>query len=153
MLAGLTGLLWGGLVRIFLFHHATWSVNSICHCYGTRPFVTSDESRNNWVIAIVALGEGWHHNHHAFPTSARHGLLRGQWDPSYGLICCLERLGLARDVRRPTLRELTANARGHVFNPLAIASAVSPRRPPPMLLNQLVRTRLSVAWNGSVRQV
>ncbi len=63
LLAGLEGLLWGGLVRIFLFHHATWSVNSICHCYGKRPFITQDESRNNWAIAILALGEGWHHNH------------------------------------------------------------------------------------------
>lgn len=106
--AGLTGLLWGGLVRIFLFHHATWSVNSICHCYGTRAFTTNDESRNNWAIALVALGEGWHHNHHAFPTSARHGLLHRQWDPSYGLICCLERIGVARNVRRPTQSEVIA---------------------------------------------
>jgi stearoyl-CoA desaturase (Delta-9 desaturase) len=104
--AGLTALLWGGLVRIFLFHHATWSVNSICHCYGKRPFQTRDQSRNNWAIAIVALGEGWHHNHHAFPTSARHGLLPGQLDPSYALIRCLQRLGLARHVRRPSKDEL-----------------------------------------------
>lgn len=106
--AGLTALVWGGLVRIFLFHHATWSVNSICHCYGKRPFVTRDQSRNNWAIALVALGEGWHQNHHAFPTSARHGLLRGQWDPSYTLICWLERFGLAHDVRRPAKTELNA---------------------------------------------
>jgi stearoyl-CoA desaturase (delta-9 desaturase) len=99
--AGLTGLLWGGLVRIFLQHHATWSVNSICHMYGTRPFATEDESRNNWVVGLIALGEGWHHNHHAFPTSARHGLRRLQIDPSYAFIRMLERLGLARQVRLP----------------------------------------------------
>ena len=109
--AGLTALLWGGLVRIFLFHHATWSVNSICHCYGKRPFQTRDESRNNWSIAIVALGEGWHHNHHAFPTSARHGLLRGHVDPSYLVIRCLERLGLTYNVRKPTTPELTRKRR------------------------------------------
>jgi stearoyl-CoA desaturase (Delta-9 desaturase) len=109
--AGLTGLLWGGLARIFLFHHATWSVNSICHCYGKRPFQTRDQSRNNWAIAIVALGEGWHHNHHAFPTSARHGLLRGQLDPSHLVIRCLERLGLAYNVRRPTPNEISRKRR------------------------------------------
>ena len=107
----MTGLLWGGLVRIFLFHHATWSVNSICHCYGKRPFETRDQSRNNWAIAIVALGEGWHHNHHAFPTSARHGLLRGQLDPSHFLIRWLERVGLAHNVRTPTTPELTRKRR------------------------------------------
>lgn len=109
--AAITGLLWGGLVRIFLFHHATWSVNSICHCYGKRPFETRDQSRNNWAIAIVALGEGWHHNHHAFPTSARHGLLRGQLDPSHFLIRCLELVGLAHNVRKPTTPELTQKRR------------------------------------------
>ena len=106
--AGLTALLWGGLVRVFLFHHATWSVNSICHCYGTRPFQANDQSRNNWAIAVVALGEGWHHNHHAFPTSARHGLLHGQLDPSYALIRGLERLGLAHNVRIPTQTQIAA---------------------------------------------
>jgi stearoyl-CoA desaturase (delta-9 desaturase) len=100
--AGLTALLWGGLVRIFVIHHATWSVNSICHIYGRRPFVTDDESRNNWAVAFVSLGEGWHHNHHAFPTSARHGLLPFQLDPSYAIIWMMERVGLAREVKRPT---------------------------------------------------
>jgi stearoyl-CoA desaturase (Delta-9 desaturase) len=99
--AGLTGLVWGGLVRIFLQHHATWSVNSICHIYGSRSFATDDESRNNWVVGLIALGEGWHHNHHAFPTSARHGLRRLQLDPSYLFIRALELLGLARQVRVP----------------------------------------------------
>ena len=99
--AGLTALVWGGLVRIFLLHHATWSVNSICHMYGDRPFETGDESRNNWMVALVSLGEGWHHNHHAFPTSAKHGLRPHQVDPSYAVIRVMQMLGLARRVRRP----------------------------------------------------
>ena len=102
LVAGLTALLWGGLVRVFLLHHATWSVNSICHMYGKRPFDIEDESRNNWLVALVTLGEGWHHNHHAFPTSARHGLSALQFDPTYRVIRVLELLGLARNVRRPS---------------------------------------------------
>jgi stearoyl-CoA desaturase (delta-9 desaturase) len=98
--AGFTAFLWGGLVRIFLQHHATWSVNSICHMYGTRRFVTEDESRNNWIVALVSLGEGWHHNHHAFPRSAVHGLRRRELDPSAAIIWAMEKLGLARDVVR-----------------------------------------------------
>jgi stearoyl-CoA desaturase (Delta-9 desaturase) len=104
--AGLTGLLWGGLVRIFVQHHATWSVNSICHMYGSRPFVTNDESRNNWAVALVSLGEGWHHNHHAFPTSARHGLRWHQLDPSYAIIWLMKRARLVRDVKLPGPGEL-----------------------------------------------
>src|SRR5512135_680908 len=69
-----TGLIWGGLVRIFLVHHVTWSVNSACHLWGLRPYRSGDESRNNAVFGVLALGEGWHNTHHAFPTSARHGL-------------------------------------------------------------------------------
>lgn len=109
--AGVTALLWGGLVRIFLFHHATWSVNSICHVYGSRPFQSADESRNNWAVAAVALGEGWHHNHHAFPTSARHGLLRGQLDPSYAIIRTLQRVGLASNLRGVSPQRLAAKRR------------------------------------------
>jgi stearoyl-CoA desaturase (delta-9 desaturase) len=104
--AGLTAVLWGGLVRIFVLHHATWSVNSICHIYGKRPFQTDDESRNNWAVAFVSLGEGWHHNHHAFPTSAKHGLGRVQLDPSYLIIRLMERIGLARNVKRPRPAEV-----------------------------------------------
>lgn len=104
--AGLTALLWGGFVRIFLLHHATWSVNSICHMYGKRPFAIDDQSRNNWAVAVVTLGEGWHHNHHAFPTSARHGLQRLQFDPTYAVIRAMELVGLARGVRRPRPAEL-----------------------------------------------
>lgn len=111
VVAGLTALVWGGLVRIFLLHHATWSVNSICHMYGAQPFEIDDQSRNNWAVAFVALGEGWHHNHHAFPTSARHGLRPGQLDPSYVIIRGLERLGLASNVRRPSDDQIAAKRR------------------------------------------
>jgi stearoyl-CoA desaturase (Delta-9 desaturase) len=109
--AGFTAFVWGGLVRVFLLHHATWSVNSICHMYGRRPFVTDDESRNNWVVALVSLGEGWHHNHHAFPTSARHGLQRFQFDPSYAIIRAMEAVGLASDVKRPTRTDIERKSR------------------------------------------
>jgi stearoyl-CoA desaturase (delta-9 desaturase) len=109
--AGLSALLWGGLVRIFLLHHATWSVNSICHMYGDKPFAIDDQSRNNWAVALVTLGEGWHHNHHAFPTSARHGLKWRQLDPSYALIRAMEFVGLVRDVRRPRSIELARKLR------------------------------------------
>jgi stearoyl-CoA desaturase (delta-9 desaturase) len=104
--AGLAGLVWGGLVRIFAYQHATFSVNSICHMFGRRPFRSRDESRNNWVVAVLVLGEGWHNNHHAFPSSARHGLERWQVDVSWLVIRGLERLGLVRTVRRPTLCQL-----------------------------------------------
>ena len=82
----LTGFVWGGLVRILLGHHVTWSVNSVCHLWGARPYETGDESRNNAVVGLLALGEGWHNNHHAFPTSARHGLRWWQIDIAYWMI-------------------------------------------------------------------
>jgi stearoyl-CoA desaturase (delta-9 desaturase) len=94
------GLLWGGLVRIFLVHHVTWSVNSICHFLGTRRFETDDESTNVFWLALPSFGESWHHNHHAFPRSASHGLRRWELDPSALVIGALERLGLARKVVR-----------------------------------------------------
>jgi stearoyl-CoA desaturase (delta-9 desaturase) len=96
----LTGALWGGLVRIFLQHHATWSVNSLCHYFGARRFATDDESRNVFWLALPSLGESWHHNHHAFPRSARHGLRWWELDPSGLFIGLLERLGLAWNVVR-----------------------------------------------------
>jgi len=95
---GLTAMLWGGAVRIFLLHHATFSINSLCHFFGRHPFETGDESRNLAWLAIPTFGEAWHNNHHAFPTSARHGIGRHQFDPSARLIWLLERLGLAWDV-------------------------------------------------------
>lgn len=106
-IGGWTGLLWGGLVRIFLTHHVTWSVNSVCHTFGKRAYETRDRSRNEWVVGLLGFGEGWHNNHHAFPRSAFHGLHWWQFDLSGYLIWTLERLGLARDVYRvaPALKE------------------------------------------------
>jgi len=95
------GLVWGGLARIFLVHHVTWSVNSVCHLWGGRPYRTGDHSRNNFLFGILALGEGWHNNHHAFPTSARHGLRWWQVDVSYWVIRGLTLSGLAWKVRLP----------------------------------------------------
>jgi stearoyl-CoA desaturase (delta-9 desaturase) len=97
----LLGFLWGGLVRVFLVHHVTWSVNSVCHLWGTRPYPDKDRSRNNAVFGVLALGEGWHNNHHAFPTSARHGLRWWQIDVSYYVIRVMSWLGLAWKVRLP----------------------------------------------------
>jgi stearoyl-CoA desaturase (Delta-9 desaturase) len=95
-----TGLLWGGLVRIFFVHHVTWSVNSICHFLGTRRFDIEDRSTNVFWLALPSLGESWHHNHHAFPRSAVHGLRRWELDPSALLIGAMERVGLAWNVVR-----------------------------------------------------
>ncbi len=100
IVGGLTGLLWGGAVRILFLHHATFSINSLCHFFGRRSFNTGDESRNLAWLALPTFGEAWHNNHHAFPTSAYHGLTRRQLDPGGWLIRALERLGLAWDVIR-----------------------------------------------------
>jgi stearoyl-CoA desaturase (delta-9 desaturase) len=96
----LTGLLWGGFVRVFLLHHVTWSINSICHVFGRRRFATDDHSTNVFWLALPSLGEAWHHNHHAFPRAAVHGLRRTELDPSGWVIGVMERLGLAWDVVR-----------------------------------------------------
>ncbi|CAN5591456.1 acyl-CoA desaturase [soil metagenome] len=98
--AALAALLWGGAVRVFLLHHATYSINSICHTFGSRPYDTGDESRNFAPLALLTMGESWHNNHHAFPTSARHGLRAWQPDPSAAVITAMEKLGLAHDVVR-----------------------------------------------------
>lgn len=98
----LRGLVWGGLVRIFLVHHVTWSVNSVCHYFGARRFDIDDRSTNVFWLALPSLGESWHHNHHAFPRSAAHGLKRWEIDPSALIITALERVGLATDVVRIT---------------------------------------------------
>ncbi len=100
--AGLSALLWGGLVRIFLVHHITWSINSICHFFGRRRFATDDQSTNVFWLALPSLGEAWHHNHHAFPQSAFHGLRWYELDPSGWLILAMARVGLAWDVIRVT---------------------------------------------------
>jgi stearoyl-CoA desaturase (delta-9 desaturase) len=98
--SALTGLLWGGLVRVLLLHHVTYSINSLCHFFGRRRFDTGDESRNLAWLAPLSLGEAWHNNHHAFPTSAAHGLRRWEIDVSAGVIRVLERVGLAWNVVR-----------------------------------------------------
>ena len=98
--AALTGLLWGGAVRLFVVHHVTFSINSLCHFFGRRRFETDDESRNLLWLAPFSFGESWHNNHHAFPTSAEHGMRRWQIDTSALVIRGLEKLGLAWDVVR-----------------------------------------------------
>jgi stearoyl-CoA desaturase (delta-9 desaturase) len=104
--AGVQALVWGGLVRIFAYQHATFSVNSICHMFGRRDYRSRDESRNNWLVSLLVFGEGWHNNHHAFPASARHGLHRRQVDASWWVIRGLERLRLVWDVNVPDERQL-----------------------------------------------
>ncbi|MBC7834065.1 MAG: fatty acid desaturase [Phycisphaerales bacterium] len=105
------GFLWGGLVRIFLVHHITWSVNSVCHLWGTQPFRSHDESRNNPIVGVLGLGEGWHNNHHAFPTSARHGLRWWELDLSYLFILGMKMVGLATDIRKPDRERMDSKRR------------------------------------------
>jgi len=97
----LTAFFWGSLVRVGLLHHVTWSINSICHAIGNRPFVSRDKSANVWWLAIPSGGESWHNLHHADPTCARHGVLRGQVDMSARLIWLLEKAGWVDEVRWP----------------------------------------------------
>ena len=101
LLGGWTGFLWGGLVRMAFLNHATFAVNSICHAFGSRPFETKDESRNNWLIAILTFGEGWHNNHHAFPAMAYHGMGWRQFDPTALVIRALVFFRLAKNVKLP----------------------------------------------------
>jgi stearoyl-CoA desaturase (delta-9 desaturase) len=107
----LLGFLWGGLARVLLVHHVTWSINSVCHLWGSRPFRTGDESRDNPFFGVLALGEGWHNTHHAFPTSARHGLSWWKLDINYLVIRVLELLRLASNVRRPSTERIVAQRR------------------------------------------
>ncbi|GAA3003067.1 fatty acid desaturase [Kitasatospora albolonga] len=104
----LTAFFWGSLVRVALLHHVTWSINSICHAVGERPFKSRDRSGNVWWLAVLSCGESWHNLHHADPTSARHGVLRGQVDSSARLIRWFEQLGWARDVRWPDEARIAA---------------------------------------------
>jgi stearoyl-CoA desaturase (delta-9 desaturase) len=106
----LLGFLWGGLTRVFLVHHVTWSINSVCHLWGTRPFRSNDHSRNNAVFGVLGLGEGWHNNHHAFPTSARHGLRWWEFDASYWIIRALELCRLAWKVKLPGVEAIARRA-------------------------------------------
>jgi len=108
--SGFTGLLWGGGVRILVVHHVTYSINSICHFFGRRGYDTPDESRNVWWLSLFTFGEAWHNNHHAFPTSARHGLRRWQLDPSAWVIGAMEKVGLAWDVVRVSPERMAQKA-------------------------------------------
>jgi stearoyl-CoA desaturase (delta-9 desaturase) len=103
-------ILWGGLARICAAQHATWAINSVCHLYGSRPWRTREASRNNWLVALFALGEGWHNNHHAAPTSAAHGLRWWQLDPSFAFVRLLRALGLAEKVTVADPARLEARA-------------------------------------------
>ncbi|MDQ1538111.1 MAG: hypothetical protein QOE58_2504 [Actinomycetota bacterium] len=106
-----TAFFWGSLVRIGLLHHITWSINSICHAIGERPFVNRDKSANVWWLAIPSMGESWHNLHHADPTCARHGVDRGQLDSSARLIWVFEKLGWATNVRWPRPERLDTKRR------------------------------------------
>jgi stearoyl-CoA desaturase (delta-9 desaturase) len=104
----LTAFFWGSLVRVALLHHVTWSINSICHAMGERPFKSRDRSGNVWWLAVLSMGESWHNLHHADPTCARHGVEKGQVDSSARVIWAFEKLGWARDVRWPSAKRLDA---------------------------------------------
>jgi stearoyl-CoA desaturase (Delta-9 desaturase) len=112
--AGWNGFLWGGLVRMGFGNHLAYAVNSICHKFGSRPFETGDESRNNFMMGVLAFGEGWHNNHHAFPASAYHGMGWRQPDLSGLVIRLLVRCGLAWNVREPSPRLLVRKRRAPV---------------------------------------
>ncbi|MET9876854.1 acyl-CoA desaturase [Actinacidiphila glaucinigra] len=109
-----TAFFWGSLVRVALLHHVTWSINSICHAVGKRPFRSRDKSGNVWWLAVLSCGESWHNLHHADPTSARHGVLRGQIDSSARIIRWFELLGWASDVRWPTADRIAARRKENV---------------------------------------
>jgi stearoyl-CoA desaturase (delta-9 desaturase) len=106
-----SGFFWGGLVRLAISNHVTWSINSICHMVGERPFRSRDRSRNFWPLAVLSMGESWHNLHHADPTCARHGVLRGQIDISARVIWVFEKLGLASNVKWPDPVRLAAKRR------------------------------------------
>ena len=107
-----TAFVWASLVRIFMLHHVTWSINSICHFYGERPFKSLDFSTNNWVLSLISFGESWHNNHHAFPTSAVHGLKKAQFDVTGVMITAMEKLGLARNVKRVSEKQVATKLTG-----------------------------------------
>jgi stearoyl-CoA desaturase (Delta-9 desaturase) len=109
-MGALLGLLWGGLARVFLVHHVTWSINSVCHLWGRQPNPCRDQSRNNFLFGVLGMGEGWHNNHHAFPTSARHGLRWWQIDVSYWVIRGLALCGLAWKVCLPARQPLASQS-------------------------------------------
>lgn len=102
------GLIWGGIARLFFSFHGGYTINSIAHLFGERPFISKDQSRNNFWLALPTLGEGWHNNHHAFPNSARFGLRWWEIDLGYGFIWLLERFGLIWDIKVPSSDIITA---------------------------------------------
>ena len=120
LIAGWEGFIWGGLFRQFAVQQVTFAVNSAAHCWGARPFDTRDESRNNWWVGLLALGEGWHNNHHAFPSSAFHGLRWWQFDLSGHVIRALQAAGLAWRVQRPTLLQMQRRLRSTTPGPASI---------------------------------
>jgi stearoyl-CoA desaturase (delta-9 desaturase) len=122
-----TGLIWGGFARIFLQHHVTWSVNSVCHFFGKRRFDVEDQSTNVFWLAIPSFGESWHHNHHAFPRSAAHGLRWYELDPSQALIALMRRVGLAWDVVTITPERQQQKLAGR---PAPAAPVKAPDEPP-----------------------
>jgi stearoyl-CoA desaturase (delta-9 desaturase) len=109
----LGGLIWGGLVRVFVLHHATFSVNSACHLWGRRPFTTrvDDRATNFAPLALLAMGENWHNLHHSCPTLARHGVDRHQLDSTARLIWILQRVGAVWDVNWPVAEKLDRRRR------------------------------------------
>jgi stearoyl-CoA desaturase (Delta-9 desaturase) len=113
-IAGWSGLIWGGLVRIAVGNHLTFAVNSVCHKFGKQPFDTGDESRNNWLMGTIGLGEGWHNNHHAFPSMAYHGMGARQPDLTALVIRLMRRLGLAWNVKVPAPAAVERRRRARV---------------------------------------
>jgi stearoyl-CoA desaturase (delta-9 desaturase) len=106
--AAIAAFIWGSLVRIFLLHHVTWSINSICHFYGKEAYRAHDESRNVWPLSALSFGESWHNNHHAFPWSARLGLRGWQVDPGWWLIRVMRAVRLVDRVKVPTRAQIEA---------------------------------------------
>ncbi len=111
MVSCLRGALWGGMVRLLAVQHVTWSINSLCHLFGDAPFATGDHSRNNLLCALLSFGEGWHNNHHALPSSARHGMSASQPDVIWWFIRLAQALRLASDVRVPTPSQIARAGR------------------------------------------
>ena len=124
LVAGWRGLLWGGLARIGFTNHLAFAVNSFGHTYGDQPFETGDRSRNNWFLAVLSFGDGWHNNHHAFPAMASHGMTRRQLDPTGLVIWLLARLGLVWNVKGPPPASVVAR-RLRVRLPTADEAAVT----------------------------
>lgn len=126
LIGGATGLVWGFFVSTVLLYHGTFTVNSLCHLFGKRHYQTTDDSRNNWFVALITLGEGWHNNHHYYQSSANQGFFWWEVDISYYIIRALSVVGLVWDVRRPSARVL----RGELHQRPAIENASTRDEPP-----------------------